>query len=839
MPALNITDLNNGKLDLDHIAAEATSSNLTATDRLGTTKLTLAGALEKMGYEAPVAYAGSIPISRATQTITYSGVQYAPDPAALPFTTTVWGTDAAKFPRIVQGVTTAILAETGAAADLGAYDGAGGTIFTKVQGAVDASLPNYAINPATMAATKTRLFGQGGGAMQWAMAGQTLATGAPLKITGGVPVIGGLSYDHKFAPITSPDTATNAFEIGNVTGSVAHQYRNEFSLRNISAVGAGKGGTSAGIYQVDAANVRLDGAILRNFSCGFKGVSALSCDYRDLSVTENGIGISLGASGPLTEAEPNALRFYGFRAYGNDRAISMVGGPNASTLWASGNIEGNNLAGNPTDGRAVTSLTLTGEQVFIATHHEGNLGEVGTYYQGNDFTKVMTMLGVQHIDGTDTGVHIETGTLLGLGSRIYSSVASKNVFLADGASSSLIETETAVSGDLSNLAVMRFGKLGFGQNAVRSSPCISASSVAIANGVSNSSINVASRFDSDVSMHEWGDAAGTRLGYEGWYKVYDTEFMRTGAYGFNFYSNGSTKILNVGRIGNASIEPGNANAIDNGSAALPWKDVYSVNAVTVTSDETKKTNLTEASDVELDAWADVQIFFFQWIASVQEKGDAARRHCGPMAQAIWRAFNARGLDPFRYGLLCHNKLDAGLGDTKRLAEFDVEFTARSDRLIGQEARRLAEIEVASHAQGTRDAVVAEIHDRQAAQRLELIAAGGDDMFAKLLEHDKATLSGRPKMVNDAIALVEAALLEESTIACMVQAKKGVESAHARRRADMERRITPAQEAGETWGIRAEQCLFLEALWNRREHRRTAQQIESLIGMVTGLGAHGD
>jgi hypothetical protein len=43
MPAITITDLNNAKTDVDHIAAIATSASLTATDRLGNVKKTLAG----------------------------------------------------------------------------------------------------------------------------------------------------------------------------------------------------------------------------------------------------------------------------------------------------------------------------------------------------------------------------------------------------------------------------------------------------------------------------------------------------------------------------------------------------------------------------------------------------------------------------------------------------------------------------------------------------------------------------------------------------------------------------------------------------------------------------
>lgn len=48
MPAITIADLNNAKSDCDHIAAVATSPLLTATDRLGATKLTLAGAVDRI-----------------------------------------------------------------------------------------------------------------------------------------------------------------------------------------------------------------------------------------------------------------------------------------------------------------------------------------------------------------------------------------------------------------------------------------------------------------------------------------------------------------------------------------------------------------------------------------------------------------------------------------------------------------------------------------------------------------------------------------------------------------------------------------------------------------------
>jgi hypothetical protein len=45
MASITITDLNNAKLDVDHIAAIATSPAATAADRLGVVKNTIAGSL--------------------------------------------------------------------------------------------------------------------------------------------------------------------------------------------------------------------------------------------------------------------------------------------------------------------------------------------------------------------------------------------------------------------------------------------------------------------------------------------------------------------------------------------------------------------------------------------------------------------------------------------------------------------------------------------------------------------------------------------------------------------------------------------------------------------------
>lgn len=104
-------DLQNAKQDTDHIAAIATSTALTATDRLGRSKLTIDGVIDRtkqmatvalgnLGYLPPVAYAAGIVLSATNQTVSREGVVYAPRIDALPFTTSgVFEND--KF-RVVQ-----------------------------------------------------------------------------------------------------------------------------------------------------------------------------------------------------------------------------------------------------------------------------------------------------------------------------------------------------------------------------------------------------------------------------------------------------------------------------------------------------------------------------------------------------------------------------------------------------------------------------------------------------------------------------------------------------------------------------------------------------------------
>lgn len=90
MATLTIADLDNGKRDLETVCAVANSRSDFTTTRFGGQTLTLAGALRRLGYAPPVAYAPGIEITTGLATVEREGIVYAPVVERVPFTTGAW-----------------------------------------------------------------------------------------------------------------------------------------------------------------------------------------------------------------------------------------------------------------------------------------------------------------------------------------------------------------------------------------------------------------------------------------------------------------------------------------------------------------------------------------------------------------------------------------------------------------------------------------------------------------------------------------------------------------------------------------------------------------------------
>lgn len=108
------------------------------------------------------------------------------------------------------------------------------------------------------------------------------------------------------------------------------------------------------------------------------------------------------------------------------------------------------------------------------------------------------------------------------------------------------------------------------------------------------------------------------------------------------------------------FRPNSDNTIDCGGASNRWEEVFSATGTINTSDAREKT-LYDNPDQEkaLDAIDSVRIACYKWNSAIEQKGEeGARIHYGAVAQEIKAAFEAQGLDPFAYGVLCYDEWDA-------------------------------------------------------------------------------------------------------------------------------------------------------------------------------------
>lgn len=110
--------------------------------------------------------------------------------------------------------------------------------------------------------------------------------------------------------------------------------------------------------------------------------------------------------------------------------------------------------------------------------------------------------------------------------------------------------------------------------------------------------------------------------------------------------------------------PGADNTYNHGSGSLAIKQIYTNNSVIVTSDARLKTAraYTAKERVVARRCRDLGVVY-QWNDAIFQKGaDRARMHFGTTVQSVIAAFEAEGLDPMRYGVVCFDQWDAEVID---------------------------------------------------------------------------------------------------------------------------------------------------------------------------------
>ena len=94
-----------------------------------------------------------------------------------------------------------------------------------------------------------------------------------------------------------------------------------------------------------------------------------------------------------------------------------------------------------------------------------------------------------------------------------------------------------------------------------------------------------------------------------------------------------------------------------GGASRRWTTVYATKATINTSDEREKEQIGDINEAVLRAWGNVEYQQFKFKDAVALKGSGARWHFGLVAQRVKEVFEAEGLDPFAYGILCYDEWD--------------------------------------------------------------------------------------------------------------------------------------------------------------------------------------
>lgn len=196
------------------------------------------------------------------------------------------------------------------------------------------------------------------------------------------------------------------------------------------------------------------------------------------------------------------------------------------------------------------------------------------------------------------------------------------------------------------------------------------------------------------------------------------------------------------RIKANAVSSGQDNLASCGESGARFTTVYAATGNINTSDAREKTAPLPIDDAVLDAWADVELITFQWIASIKDKGeDVARWHFGVIAQQVRDAFVARGLDGTRYGLLCYDEWKD---------EFEPVIEEWTEEIWVDPPR-------------------------------------GGDKVKEVISHSRET--GEMRLV---------------------------------------------REAGNRWGIRSDQCLFVEAAYHRREVSRQKMLNQQVLARLDKL-----
>lgn len=129
------------------------------------------------------------------------------------------------------------------------------------------------------------------------------------------------------------------------------------------------------------------------------------------------------------------------------------------------------------------------------------------------------------------------------------------------------------------------------------------------------------------------------------------------------------------------VRPSNDNAMALGGASNRYSTVYAGTGSINTSDGRLKEDVRSLSEAERAVATRIKglIRAFRFTESIEAKGDAARVHFGVIAQDVQAAFEAEGLNPFEYALLCYDEWDEQAEELDEAGGIVREYRAAGSR----------------------------------------------------------------------------------------------------------------------------------------------------------------
>jgi hypothetical protein len=113
-----------------------------------------------------------------------------------------------------------------------------------------------------------------------------------------------------------------------------------------------------------------------------------------------------------------------------------------------------------------------------------------------------------------------------------------------------------------------------------------------------------------------------------------------------------------------TVYPATDNAISLGNASNRWSTVFAGTGTINTSDERAKADIADPDTALLNAVDAIEIKQFKYLAAVSRKGAAAARtHIGVIAQQVWHALSAQGIDPTTFSFWCRDYLTEEVDQT--------------------------------------------------------------------------------------------------------------------------------------------------------------------------------